>query len=329
MSHAGVALLRALADKSGLTAGLSKALASRRLLVHDRGRVLADLACAIADGAEVISDFRVTSTSMTCAHPRLRQGLRAVQGLSCSCGMPQADPRSSSHRGAGPWPVALSLDDPGCPPRCGLAVAPAQTAAALAPRPPSPRSAPSRTAPQIRAVHRQSAFQLRHPQLQPPPPAPAPHPVPGGASHSRRPRLHHGPQPRQQLPLLRDHISQASLFRHEHQACSTCTKRFKRPRQRTRQNPLPIRGSASLGGRDDRKRSHTGRARRWARLVAVDATGVLGFAYFSQFLGSAPRIVSLPRREQHLRPRRCTRSGGRQGLVAGFSRMLRHAGSAK
>jgi hypothetical protein len=30
-----------------------------RLLVHDRGRVLADLACAIADGAEVISDFRV------------------------------------------------------------------------------------------------------------------------------------------------------------------------------------------------------------------------------------------------------------------------------
>ena len=30
-----------------------------RLLVHDRGRVLADLACAIADGARVISDFRV------------------------------------------------------------------------------------------------------------------------------------------------------------------------------------------------------------------------------------------------------------------------------
>jgi hypothetical protein len=59
VSHAGVALLRALADKTGLTGGLSRALASRRLLVHDRGRVLADLACAIADGAEVISDFRV------------------------------------------------------------------------------------------------------------------------------------------------------------------------------------------------------------------------------------------------------------------------------
>jgi hypothetical protein len=59
VSHAGVVLLRALADKTGLTAGRSKALASGRLLVHDRGRVLADLACAIADGAEVISDFRV------------------------------------------------------------------------------------------------------------------------------------------------------------------------------------------------------------------------------------------------------------------------------
>jgi len=59
VSHAGVALVRALTDNTGLTTGLSKALASDRLLVHDRGRVLADLACAIADGAEVISDFRV------------------------------------------------------------------------------------------------------------------------------------------------------------------------------------------------------------------------------------------------------------------------------
>ena len=59
VSHAGLVLLRALADKTGLTAGLSKALAGDRVLVHDRGRVLADLACAIADDAQVISDFRV------------------------------------------------------------------------------------------------------------------------------------------------------------------------------------------------------------------------------------------------------------------------------
>ena len=59
MSHAGLVLLRHLADKTGLTGGLSRALATPRILVHDRGRVLADLACAVADGARVISDFRV------------------------------------------------------------------------------------------------------------------------------------------------------------------------------------------------------------------------------------------------------------------------------
>ena len=59
MAHAGLVLLRGLADRTGLTGALSRALASPRLLIHDRGRVTADLACAIADGAEVISDFRV------------------------------------------------------------------------------------------------------------------------------------------------------------------------------------------------------------------------------------------------------------------------------
>ena len=58
VSHAGLALLRHLADKTGLAAGLSRALASPRLLVHDRGRVLADLACAIADGAHILAGQR-------------------------------------------------------------------------------------------------------------------------------------------------------------------------------------------------------------------------------------------------------------------------------
>ena len=59
VSHAGLGLLRRLADKTGLTRGLSQALFSGRLLQHDRGRVLADISCAIADGARAISDFRV------------------------------------------------------------------------------------------------------------------------------------------------------------------------------------------------------------------------------------------------------------------------------
>src|SRR3954465_1668849 len=59
VSHAGLVLLRHLADKTGLTSGLSRALASPRILGPDRGRVLADLTCSIADGARVLSDFRV------------------------------------------------------------------------------------------------------------------------------------------------------------------------------------------------------------------------------------------------------------------------------
>jgi Transposase DDE domain group 1 len=59
VSHAGLGLLRRLADRTGLTGGLSRALWSGRVLGHDRGRVLADISCAIADGARAISDFRV------------------------------------------------------------------------------------------------------------------------------------------------------------------------------------------------------------------------------------------------------------------------------
>jgi hypothetical protein len=58
VSHAGLVLLRELADRTGLTAGLSAALPSPQG-GHDCGRVMTDLACAIADGARVISDFRV------------------------------------------------------------------------------------------------------------------------------------------------------------------------------------------------------------------------------------------------------------------------------
>jgi hypothetical protein len=58
VSHAGLVLVRQLCDRTGLTGGLSQALPTPDGGL-DRGRVFADLACAIADGARVISDFRV------------------------------------------------------------------------------------------------------------------------------------------------------------------------------------------------------------------------------------------------------------------------------
>jgi hypothetical protein len=58
VSHAGSAVLRLLADNTGLTGVLSRALRRRGFTpVHDRGRVLVDAAVCIADGGRVLSDL--------------------------------------------------------------------------------------------------------------------------------------------------------------------------------------------------------------------------------------------------------------------------------
>jgi hypothetical protein len=60
VSHVGAVLLRMLADRVGVTGALSGALARRGWWpVHDRGRVLVDLAVMIADGGEAICDIEV------------------------------------------------------------------------------------------------------------------------------------------------------------------------------------------------------------------------------------------------------------------------------
>ena len=60
VSHTGSAAVRLLADRTGLTGALSKALYRRGFNpVHDRGRVLADTAVLIADGGRVMSDLAV------------------------------------------------------------------------------------------------------------------------------------------------------------------------------------------------------------------------------------------------------------------------------
>jgi hypothetical protein len=64
----GTALLRMLADRVGLTAALSGALAQRVWWpVHDRGRVLVDLAVMIADGVRRSATLTCCATSTRCS----------------------------------------------------------------------------------------------------------------------------------------------------------------------------------------------------------------------------------------------------------------------
>jgi len=60
VSHAGTVLLGEMADRAGLTAALSEVCDGLRVRRsgHDPGRVLVDVAVAIADGAETISDVQ-------------------------------------------------------------------------------------------------------------------------------------------------------------------------------------------------------------------------------------------------------------------------------
>ena len=59
MSHAGTALLAGVADRLGLSSGLSARLAvlKARRRGHDPGRVIRDLAVMVADGGECLSDL--------------------------------------------------------------------------------------------------------------------------------------------------------------------------------------------------------------------------------------------------------------------------------
>jgi hypothetical protein len=60
VAHAGSVATRLLADRTGLTAEVSKAMVRRNFKPgHDRGRVLADAAVMLADGGEAIADIDV------------------------------------------------------------------------------------------------------------------------------------------------------------------------------------------------------------------------------------------------------------------------------
>ncbi|MGH2687963.1 MAG: IS1380 family transposase [Actinomycetota bacterium] len=61
VSHAGALLLADVADRMGLTSGLGAAMAPtrRRRSAHEPGKVLVDLAVALADGADCLADLAV------------------------------------------------------------------------------------------------------------------------------------------------------------------------------------------------------------------------------------------------------------------------------
>jgi hypothetical protein len=84
-NHAGTRLLADLADVVGLSSALSVAMAptKQRRRGHDRGEVLADLAVAIADGSETISDLAVLRDQPdlfgeVASHPTVWRSLAAI-----------------------------------------------------------------------------------------------------------------------------------------------------------------------------------------------------------------------------------------------------------
>lgn len=63
--HAGVILPRLLADRVALTSRLAEAMARRGFApAYERGRVLVDLACALAAGATALTDAEAVGTQL-------------------------------------------------------------------------------------------------------------------------------------------------------------------------------------------------------------------------------------------------------------------------
>jgi hypothetical protein len=111
VSHAGVGMLREMADYTGLTDSISKELLDtyRGVPGHPPGRVFADLAVAVADGADAISGIEVltdrqelfgpVASMPTCWRVLDRIATNHLPGLRSGCGS-----REGLGRGCGPSP---------------------------------------------------------------------------------------------------------------------------------------------------------------------------------------------------------------------------------
>lgn len=119
VSHAGAYLLVELADRLGLTAALAEAMAPtrERRSAHDPGGVLRDLAVAIADGGEHVTDLGVLRgqealfgavASESTAHRVIKSiDAEALEGIRTARAKALA---KAWDAGARPWELILDID---------------------------------------------------------------------------------------------------------------------------------------------------------------------------------------------------------------------------
>jgi hypothetical protein len=99
VSHVGVRILRELARDTGLSAGVSRALADTYASpwLHAPGRVLTDMAVAIADGADCVSHVEVFGDRHEVCGPVAKRQDQPIQSLYGSRGLPRTFVTDSIH----------------------------------------------------------------------------------------------------------------------------------------------------------------------------------------------------------------------------------------
>jgi hypothetical protein len=121
VSHAGAALVAETADRIGLTAELSRALAGLRVRRgrHDPGRVVRDLAVMLADGGDCLADLRAVRDQQLLFGPvasdatafRVIDALAHDVGLLAALRVARARAREHAWRlGAAPARVVIDID---------------------------------------------------------------------------------------------------------------------------------------------------------------------------------------------------------------------------
>jgi hypothetical protein len=120
VSHAGTGLLGELADRSGLTVGLSEAMGDCGISwhTHDPGVVLSHLAVAIADGADCLSDLAVLRNQQALFGPvashatawRAIEAVTAPQLRGIAAAAAEARAKVWAAAGGGPATVTLDFD---------------------------------------------------------------------------------------------------------------------------------------------------------------------------------------------------------------------------